>query len=180
MAMPQARAQWRTAHPAISQATMAVSVSAMQAQHSTLGDDVRRTLTRHHLAPTDLVLELTETALLQAAHSTITSLRVLRDQGVGIAIDDFGTGYSSLRYLTTLPVSAVKVDRSFTAGLTTDQTCRKIVYAVAGLVADMDLACVVEGVESEAQRSELPPAYRYKAGSPDEQSPPPHSSYRAC
>jgi PAS domain S-box-containing protein len=150
-------ALWREAHPAMSHATMAVNVSAMQAQHSTLGDDVRNTLTRHHLAPSDLVLELTETALLQAAHSTITSLRVLREQGVGIAIDDFGTGYSSLRYLTTLPVSAVKVDRSFTAGLTTDQTCRKIVYAVAGLAADMDLTCVVEGVESQDQLAALPP-----------------------
>ena len=108
------------------------------------------------LDPSDLVLELTETALLQVANSTISGLRTLRADGVGIAIDDFGVGYASLRYLATLPVSAVKIDRSFTAGLPHDQTSRKIVKAVAALAADMGLTCIVEGVETEEQRAALP------------------------
>ena len=75
---------------------MAVNISALQAQHAALSDDVRFALASHDLNPTDLILELTETALLHVAHSTLTSLRVLHAQGVGIAIDDFGTGYASL------------------------------------------------------------------------------------
>jgi EAL domain-containing protein (putative c-di-GMP-specific phosphodiesterase class I) len=113
-------------------------------------------LSAHRLQPCDLVLELTETALLQMANSTINALRQLRAEGVGIAIDDFGIGYASLRYLATLPVSVVKIDRSFTAGLPHDATSRKIVNAVAALAADMDLICIVEGVETVEQREALP------------------------
>jgi PAS domain S-box-containing protein len=147
---------WRSQTPGLERVSMAVNVSALQAQHAALGDDVRRALTTHRLTPADLVLELTETALLQAGHFTLTTLRALRDEGVGIAIDDFGTGYASLRYLATLPITAVKVDKSFTAGLPHDQTSCKIVKAVAGLAADLDLICIVEGVETAEQRSALP------------------------
>jgi PAS domain S-box-containing protein len=147
---------WRADAPGLEHATMAVNISALQAQHSALGDDVRRALRAHHLAPTDLILELTETALLQAAPATITTLRALHADGVGIAIDDFGVGYASLRYLATLPVTAVKIDRSFTAGLPHDRTSRTIVNAIAGLAADLGLGCVVEGVETAEQLDALP------------------------
>lgn len=149
-------ASWRREHPGMEHITMAVNVSALQAQHSSLGSDVRGALSRAGLQPRDLVLELTETALLQAVQTTMATLIELRAEGVGIAIDDFGTGYASLLYLTSMPVSSVKIDRSFTNGLPDDETCRKIVYAVAGLAADLDLACVVEGVETAAQRDSLP------------------------
>ncbi len=149
-------ADWRARLPGMQHITMSVNISALQAQHASLADVVRRVLTEHGLRPSDLVLELTETALLEAANSTLTALRLLRAEGVGIAIDDFGTGYASLRYLATLPVSAVKVDRSFTAGLPQDETCRKIVNAIAGLAVDLNLVCVVEGVETAQQRSALP------------------------
>jgi len=147
---------WRAEIPGLENVSMAVNISALQAQHASLAEDVRHALTTAALDPTDLVLELTETALLQVANSTISALRALRAEGVGIAIDDFGIGYASLRYLATLPVSAVKIDRSFTAGLPHDATSRKIVKAVAALAADMDLTCIVEGVETEEQRDALP------------------------
>ncbi|WP_295696808.1 bifunctional diguanylate cyclase/phosphodiesterase, partial [Lapillicoccus sp.] len=149
-------AEWRRTFPGMAHVTMAVNVSALQAQHASLLDDVRGTVRAHGLTGSDLVLELTESSLLQAAHSTLSALQALRDDGVGIAIDDFGTGYASLRYLTTLPVSAVKVDRSFTAGLPHDQTCQTIVRAVIGLAAELNLSCIVEGVETEEQREALP------------------------
>jgi diguanylate cyclase (GGDEF)-like protein/PAS domain S-box-containing protein len=155
LACAQMRA-WRVEIPGLERVSMAVNVSALQAQHASLADDVRTALQTHGLSPSDLVLELTETALLQVANSTITALRTLRAEGVGIAIDDFGIGYASLRYLATLPVSAVKIDRSFTAGLPHDQTSRKIVKAVAGLAEDMQLICIVEGVETDEQRAALP------------------------
>lgn len=149
-------AAWRAEFAELDRVTMAVNVSGIQAQERSLGDDVSLVLEECGLVPQDLVLELTETALLQAAPATILALQALRDAGVGIAIDDFGTGYASLRYLATLPVSILKIDKSFTAGLPDNVTSTKIVYAVAGLAADLDLGCVVEGVETEAQRTALP------------------------
>ena len=149
-------ADWRAGFAGLDRVTMAVNVSGIQAQEGSLGDDVRRILRETGLVPRDLVLELTETALLQAAPATITGLQVLRDEGVGIAIDDFGTGYASLRYLATLPVSTLKIDKSFTAGLPADKISTKIVFAVAGLAADLEMGCVVEGVETEVQRAALP------------------------
>ena len=104
-------AAMRAESPGFEDVTMAVNVSAFQAQHGSLGVDVRRALLAHRLQPRDLVLELTETALLRAGRSTLTNLRVLREQGVGIAIDDFGTGYASLRYLATLPNRASRSTR---------------------------------------------------------------------
>ncbi len=106
----------RTRSPGFENVTMAVNVSAFQAQYGSLGVDVRRALLAHQLQPGDLVLELTETSLLRADQSTLNNLRALRDEGVGIAIDDFGTGYASLRYLATLPISIIKIDQSFTSG----------------------------------------------------------------
>jgi PAS domain S-box-containing protein len=147
---------WRQQVAGLEHVSMAVNVSGLQAQDAAIGNDVRRVLAAHHLVAADLVLELTETALLQAAPSTILILRALHTDGVGISIDDFGTGYASLRYLATLPVSSIKIDRTFTSGLPHDETSRKIVKAVAGLAADLDLGCVVEGVETAEQRAALP------------------------
>lgn len=149
-------AVWRNT-PGMAAITMAVNVSALHAADGTLGDDVHRALTAHGLEPGDIILELTETALLQAAHSTIVNLRALHEEGIGIAIDDFGIGYASLRYLATLPVSSLKIDKSFTARLPHDLVSTKIVMAVAGLAADLGLSCIVEGVETEQQRNALPP-----------------------
>ena len=75
---------------------------------------------------------------------------------MGIAIDDFGTGYASLLYLATLPISTIKIDKSFTARLPDDEISRKIVRAVAGLASDLNLSCIAEGVETEAQKAALP------------------------
>ena len=136
--------------------TMAVNISAIEAQEPGFAHRVRAVLERHGLVGRDLVLELTETSLLQADVSTLDGLRGLRADGVGIAIDDFGTGYASLRYLVTLPVSAVKVDQSFTSGVPHDRSKTRIVHAVAGLAADLGLDCVIEGVETQAQRVALP------------------------
>jgi len=147
---------WRAAMPGLERVSMAVNITALQAQHAALRHDVHNALTAHGLDPSDLVLELTETALLQVANSTLNALRTLGAEGVGIAINDFGIGYASLRALATLPVSVVKVDRSLTAGLPDDAISRKIVKAVAALAADMGLMCIVVGVETAEQRAALP------------------------
>ncbi len=136
--------------------TMAVNVSAREAQDAGFAGTVLDALDRHGLVPADLVLELTETVLLEAGPSTLAALERLHGLGVRIAIDDFGTGYASLRYLTQLPVDLLKVDRMFTAGLPHDVACATVVRAVIGLAEDLGLGCVVEGVETREQRDALP------------------------
>ena len=108
------------------------------------------------MAPGDLVLELTESVLLDSGSSVLRQLGELRTLGVGIAIDDFGTGFASLRYLATLPVSAVKIDRSFTSSMTSDATSSSIVGAIINLARDLKLGCVVEGIETLDQLEALP------------------------
>lgn len=147
---------WRQATPAAAGLHVAVNLSARQAQDPGLADMVLQTLLSRGLRPTDLVLELTETVLLSAGLPALRQLRRLRDAGTGIAIDDFGVGYASLRYLATLPVTSLKVDRSFTAGLPHDAVSCTIVRAVAGLAADMELTCVIEGIENQTQLQALP------------------------
>ena len=149
-------ASWRACCPSARGLQMAVNLSARQAQEPGLADLVLGSLQAAGLAPADLVLELTETVLLSAGLPALTALRRLRTAGAGIAIDDFGVGYASLRYLATLPVTCLKVDRSFTTGLPHDATSSTIVRAIAGLAADMSLTCVVEGVETDAQLRALP------------------------
>ncbi|MBY6696025.1 EAL domain-containing protein [Rhodococcus sp. BP-149] len=135
---------------------MAVNLSARQAQHVYMFVVVTDMLARHGLESSDLILELTESVLLESGSSTLRQLSQLRANGVGIAIDDFGTGYASLRHLATLPVSAVKIDRSFTATMTKDPASDSIVRAIVGMARDLRLDCVVEGIETVEQLHSLP------------------------
>ena len=149
-------ARWHARYPAWRQLGISVNLSARQAGLADLVEQVRTALTRTGLAPGLLTLELTESVLLEAGRSTLSALHELRDIGVQISIDDFGTGYASLRYLAQLPVSSVKVDRSFTAGLPDHRTSCTIVRAVTGLARDLNLGCVVEGIETQEQLLALP------------------------
>jgi EAL domain-containing protein (putative c-di-GMP-specific phosphodiesterase class I) len=134
---------------------VSVNLSARQIAFPQLYQRVKEVLDASGLPPERLVLELTETVLLEAARSTVQDLERLRADGVGIAIDDFGTGYASLRYLATLPVTCVKVDRSFTAGLGVDPVSRTLVHATLGLARDLGLDCVVEGIETAEQLASI-------------------------
>jgi EAL domain-containing protein (putative c-di-GMP-specific phosphodiesterase class I) len=139
---------------------VSVNLSARQAGLAGLVEQVGSTLTSSQIAPQQLTLELTETALLEAGQATMSALHALRTLGVLISIDDFGTGYASLRYLTQLPVTGVKVDRSFTMGLPDDPTSNAIVQSVAGLARELSLSCVVEGIETVEQLEALPSGVR--------------------
>jgi diguanylate cyclase (GGDEF)-like protein len=136
---------------------MSVNLSARQVQQSDMAATIEKALDAHALQPSDLTLELTESVLLAAGSSALHQLTELNEAGVGVAIDDFGTGYASLAYLVTLPVTVVKIDRSFTAGMATDPTSAAIVRAVARLAAELGLRCVVEGIEARSQLDGLPP-----------------------
>ncbi len=149
-------AAWHGLFPGHRRLGVSVNVSARQAAHADLLGDVERALAAHEVPPSTLTLELTESVLLEAGRSTMATLTSLRARGVHIAIDDFGTGYASLRYLAQLPVTCVKIDRSFTAGLPDDPMSVSIVRAVRGLARDLGIDCVIEGIETQEQLAGCP------------------------
>ncbi|HEX4019483.1 MAG TPA: EAL domain-containing protein [Frankiaceae bacterium] len=150
-------ARWRES-PEHADLAVAVNLSASEIARPGLYDRVTEIVGSTHLDPRALTLEITESVLLDAGPTTVQDLRRLRDDGIGISIDDFGTGYAGLRYLATLPATAIKVDRSFTAGLPDDAVSATIVRATVGLATELRLACVVEGVETAEQLAALPDA----------------------
>ncbi|UQX87734.1 EAL domain-containing protein [Jatrophihabitans telluris] len=134
---------------------VSVNVSAAQAARHDLADTVASALTDSGLDERSLCIELTESALLEADESTLAQLNDLRARGIQISLDDFGTGYSSLTYLRTFPVSNIKVDRSFVAGIGVRPGDLAIVRAVTGLARDLGIGCVAEGIETPRQLAEV-------------------------
>ncbi|WP_232240667.1 EAL domain-containing protein, partial [Kutzneria sp. 744] len=142
---------WRSSGAAPAGLRTAVNLSARQATRPDLAATIEHALAESGLEPSGLTLELTETVLMEADAATLRQLERIRELGVGLGIDDFGTGYSSLTYLKRLPVSFVKIDRSFVAGLVTDPSDREIVTAVIRLGQALGLTTIAEGVEEPAQ-----------------------------
>jgi diguanylate cyclase (GGDEF)-like protein/PAS domain S-box-containing protein len=134
---------------------VSVNASPLQLARPGFVDAVAAELEVSGLAPQRLQLEITETALLQAGPSLLADVTALRELGVRIALDDFGTGYSSLSLLHDLPVSTVKIDRSFVAPILVDRRSRAMVRAVLGMCADLGVDTVAEGVEDDAQAAAL-------------------------
>jgi EAL domain-containing protein (putative c-di-GMP-specific phosphodiesterase class I) len=142
-------AAWTNAERGISPLDMSVNVSGRQlAQGSGLVETVRLALDESGVEPTALVLEVTESALMDDAEAALRVLDELKSLGVRIAIDDFGTGYSSLVYLKRFPVDLLKVDRSFVAGLGNDHDDAAIVHSVIELAHAFGIAAVAEGIET--------------------------------
>ena len=157
---------------------VAVNLSAREIARTDFYARVRGNLDAVGLPPDRLALELTETVLLEAPHATLRDLERLREDGIAIAIDDFGTGFASLRYLTTLPVTAIKIDRSFTSGLGYDHVNESIVAACLWLTNELDIECIVEGIETSLQLEHLAPgahvyAQGYYLGAPAPSGQPP-------
>jgi diguanylate cyclase (GGDEF)-like protein len=130
---------------------VAVNVSGAQFKHGTIWHAVRGALERSGIPPSHLVLELTESILMENAEQSIETLNELRDMGVKIAIDDFGTGYSSFTYLSRFPIDELKIDRSFIHGLTSQRGSPAIVGAMIALGRALNLQVVAEGVETVQQ-----------------------------
>jgi diguanylate cyclase (GGDEF)-like protein len=131
---------------------IAVNVSALQFRVSSdLERNIADSLAKHGIAPELLELELTESALMEAAQQHSACFDRLRRLGVRIAIDDFGTGYSSLHYLTTYRVNQVKIAQQLVSRVDSDSRNATVVRAAVRLARDLDIGCIAEGVESEAQ-----------------------------
>ncbi len=149
-------ARWRRDIPGCGNLSVSVNLSARQLREEGLGDSVAAAIRLSQLPPTALSLEVTESVVMGEADGAREVLSSLRALGVGLAIDDFGTGYSSLSYLKRLPVTVLKIDRSFTTGLgTADTNDLAIVNAIIGMAAGLGLEVVVEGVETTEQLVDL-------------------------
>ncbi|MDP9457558.1 MAG: EAL domain-containing protein [Actinomycetota bacterium] len=143
--------EWQEHRPNGPPPLMSVNLSARQFEHPDLACDVARALGESGLDPGRLVLEITESVLMEDAPSTIATLEELKSLGVGLAVDDFGTGYSSLSYLRRFPVDYLKIDRSFVDGIEEDSGGAVLVSGIVDLGHALGLSVVAEGVETEGQ-----------------------------
>ena len=134
---------------------VAVNLSPVQFKNPALLDLVAQVLAHSGLAPELLELEVTESALIDNSAAAITTLHAMRRMGVQIALDDFGTGYSSLSYLTRMPISNLKLDRSFISGLPGGGENTAVVRAVVAMAGGMGIQVTAEGVETIEQARAL-------------------------
>ncbi len=144
-------ALWRSAGRVDDEFSMSVNVSARQLAGDGLITFVERELRRLAIPASCLTIELTESALMVDADRARTMLQNLRDIGVQIAVDDFGTGYSSLSYLSKLPVTGVKIDRSFVRDLGVRRSDEIIAKAIVAMAHALGLVVTAEGVETVEQ-----------------------------
>ncbi|HTG48662.1 MAG TPA: EAL domain-containing protein [Actinomycetota bacterium] len=134
---------------------MAVNLSARQVARTELVDEVREILTDTGLDPSTLILEITESVMIQDMDLAIARLTELKALGVQLAIDDFGTGYSSLNYVRRFPVDILKVDKSFIDGVTEGGESSALTAAVIELASILNLRPVAEGIERADQLQRL-------------------------
>ncbi len=127
---------------------VAVNLSTHDLLDELLAERIARLLEQHGMAPSLLTLEITESSLLADTPRTMTTIERLRRLGVQLSLDDFGTGYSSLSYLRRLPVTELKVDRSFVSNLLLDKQDEVIVRSTIDLGHNLGLQVVAEGIES--------------------------------
>ncbi len=114
-------------------------------------DSVLDTVTASGMTASRIEFEITETAMMSDFNQARHAINRISQAGHSVALDDFGVGYSSLQYLQQLPVSKLKIDRSFVSAMLTDSSSFKIVRTMLSLSQTLDLGCVIEGVETEAQ-----------------------------
>jgi diguanylate cyclase (GGDEF)-like protein len=134
---------------------MAVNISVLQFARDDFADSVADIFSEHELAPEHLILELTESVVMEDYQAVVRQMNLLRQCGVHIAMDDFGTGYSSLSYIHRIPVDVLKIDRSFVERLEDPEGTRPIVEAVISMARHLGLNVVAEGVETKEQQNIL-------------------------
>ena len=142
-------------HPATSELTVAVNVSARQFRQADFVEQVLAALTQADADPRKLKLEITESMLVDNLEETIEIMTRLKTHGVQFSLDDFGTGYSSLAYLKRLPLDQLKIDRAFVRDMLSDTASCAIAQAIVSLSRAMHLSLLAEGVETEEQRASL-------------------------
>ena len=146
---------WQVAADSATKLRMQVNVSGTDLCRLSLVSHVTRALLTNGLEPWQLTLEITESMLMKRLDSALETMTQLRELGVGLSVDDFGTGYSSLSYLSTLPITSLKIDRSFVQRLQDGTRNSEVVKAIVTLGHSLGRAVIAEGIESPAQLSKL-------------------------
>lgn len=145
---------WST-QPETARLRLSVNVSAWQFRHPDFVEDVADIVEDSGADPRLLVLELTESLLLENVAEVIARMRRLKALGIHLAIDDFGTGYSSLAYLRKLPLDLLKIDRAFVQDVLVDEKAAAIVRTIIALAHNLGLQITAEGVETAEHRAWL-------------------------
>jgi diguanylate cyclase (GGDEF)-like protein/PAS domain S-box-containing protein len=145
---------WQSAHPRLSLA-IAINISGRQLQGSGLADALRQTLTSSGVEPSSVVLEITESVLMQQTDPVLERLQQLKALGVRLAIDDFGTGYSSLSYLQRFPIDILKIAKPFVDEVGQGADRSALARAIVGLGDTLKLQTIAEGIERAEQRAAL-------------------------
>jgi len=146
---------WQHLRPKGRPLTLTINISGHQLQGEHVVDDVRRALSDSGLDPRQLVLEITESVLMQQSETILERLHALKSLGVRLAIDDFGTGYSSLGYLQRFPIDILKIDKSFVDDVGRGDTESALARAVIALGETLQLQTIAEGIELKQQLSGL-------------------------
>ncbi len=134
---------------------MSINVSAQQLRHENLLLQIQGAMTCYDLAPGELEIEITESAVMHNPDKTLALLHQIAATGITLAIDDFGTGYSSLAYLKHMPIRRLKLDRSFVKDLETNHSDAAICSATIALGHKLGLELVAEGIETPGQQAYL-------------------------
>ena len=148
-------AAWREQNPASGSITMSVNVSGVQLADPELLGCIYNALSQYGVSPSDLIIELTESTMVENAEQNRQTLEGLKLLGVRIAMDDFGTGYSSLSCLHRFPLDFLKIDRSFISNLAKQSNVRAVVSAVVELAHNLGMAVVAEGLEMVEQVADV-------------------------
>ncbi len=147
--------EWHDRGPKLRGLEISVNVAARQLEQPDFVDQVAAVIDSSGIDPGKVVLEVTETTLLQNVDDAIVKLQVLRDLGAGVAVDDFGTGYSSLSYLQRFPATAIKIARDFVAVDDSDADSWELASAVVSMGRALRLTVIAEGVEEAFQLERL-------------------------
>jgi len=147
--------RWQVRYPSSPPMLVSVNISGRQLQRPGLLDDVADAVEGAGLDPQSLILELTESVLMEETETIAHTLQELRLQGIRLALDDFGTGYSSLGHLRDFPVDILKLDKSFVSGIGTGLADAAILRAVIGLGNTLGLLTIGEGIERAEQLAAL-------------------------
>jgi EAL domain-containing protein (putative c-di-GMP-specific phosphodiesterase class I) len=130
---------------------VAVNLSVKQFRQENLVEMIRETLNKTGLSPNLLTIEITESIVISDTDATIKILKLLKELGIHVSIDDFGTGYSSLSYLKKMPLSELKIDKSFVDDTPDDADSCAIIKMILSLAKSLKLKTVAEGVETTKQ-----------------------------
>ncbi len=134
---------------------IAINLSLKQLAQPNFSRRIKAIFEHHHIDPSCLELEITESTLMHDAEHAVTLLKQLDELGLTLSIDDFGTGYSSLSALQQFPISTLKIDQSFIHDMRANKDTGKIIAAIIDMAHSMDMDVVAEGVESELQLRQL-------------------------